>query len=154
MMKKRISVLVLGAALIGVFAYWHILSKQRQLDYTPDYRDSPAGDYRIVEPDYSRLVQVAQAGDCDAAYRLGLHHINFSLNTEEAIRWLRLAAKCPNVAAKEELLSILAHMGTDAEVDRLVLEIEALDPKATVRRSVEWIRAQRDERPLEKKTEH
>jgi hypothetical protein len=65
------------------------------------------------------------------AQALGRHHVFFSLNTNEAIRWYRLAAKCPNANAKGELVGILMHFDTqDAEVDRLLLEIEQINPNA------------------------
>jgi len=127
-MNTKILYLAIGVALVAALGYW-LMPEPARLEVNPE--DSPAGAYRVAEPAYSRLVTAAQAGNCDAAYKLGRHHIFFSLNTKEAIRWYRLAAKCPNANAKGELVGILMHFGTaDAEVDKLLLEIEQLDPEA------------------------
>lgn len=113
-------------------------------------QDSPAGIFRIADRAYSRLVMDAKSGDCQAAYKLARHHIFYTVNTNEAIRWYRLAARCPYAPAKGELVGILMHFDTyDSEVDRLLSEIEHLDPKSAAddRAAVRSVRASRALRP-------
>lgn len=127
-MKKRVVIAVASFMSLAALAFF-IGPFKRQDQVRAE--DSPAGKYRIVEPAYSRLANAAQFGDCEAAYKLGRHHVFFTLKTNEAIRWYRLAAKCPHAAAKGELVAILMHFDTeDAEVDRLLSEIAEIDPKA------------------------
>lgn len=92
--------------------------------------------FEISSSEMVGLVEKARHGDCSAAYRIGRHHSFVTLNFDEAIPWLRLAARCPNVEAKEELISLL--LGRDnqpdisAEIDKLLLEIKQIDPKAAI----------------------
>lgn len=142
MMSPR-SNIALGAALALAMAYMFMAAPDAPSVNTAG---SPAGSSGVDEPAYSRLVSDARAGDCNAAYKLGRHHVFFSLNTNEAIRWYRLAAQCPNPNAKGELLGILMHFEShDAEVDRLLLEIEQIDPHAAGadREAVRSVRARR-----------
>lgn len=107
---------------------------------------SPSGKNLVTEPEYSQLVAAARRDDCDAAYKLGRHHLSITLDTTEAIRWYRLAARCPHAAAKGELVGILMHFESeDAEVERLLTEIEKIDPKAAAgdRAAVESVRSSR-----------
>jgi hypothetical protein len=126
-MKKNTVIVVISLILlttIGLFLNLFVHDEVR-------VEDSPAGKYRIAEPEYSSLAKLAQSGNCEAAYKLGRHHVFFTSNTTEAIRWYRLASKCPHANAKGELISILMHFDTDdAEVDRLLSEIDAIDPAA------------------------
>lgn len=106
---------------------------------------SPSGKDLVAEPTYSQLVTAARRGDCDAAYRLGRHHLSITLDTTEAITWYRLAAKCPHAPAKGELIAILMHFESEnPEVDRLLTELEKIDPTAAEdRAAVESVRSSR-----------
>lgn len=127
-MKRNTTLLAI--ALIGI-ATLAVLAGGRLRSARVTMESSPIGKYAIVEPAYSQLAAAALRGDCDAAYKLGRHHVFTTSNTTEAIKWYRVAAKCPHAAAKGELLAILMHFENDgAEVDRLLTEIEAIAPKA------------------------
>ena len=127
-MKNSVKIMLLVAAMSSPIAC-QLLVKAPQAHLIAE--DSPAKSYGVSEPTYSRLATAALNGDCEAAYKLGRHHTFFSLNSQEAIRWYRLAAKCPHANAKGELIGILMHFeAEDAEVDRLLSELELLDPKS------------------------
>jgi hypothetical protein len=107
---------------------------------------STADAFKIDDRIYKEIVRRARLGDCDAAFTLARHHVFYTTNDNEAIRWFRVAAKCPNVNAKGELLVLLMHDPEhDAEVDRLLVEIEQLDPE-TARRDREEVRRVRNGR--------
>lgn len=144
-MRKRIF-LGIGSAFLcaAVFSLAWLINYENREQALAD--QSPSGSHRIAEPTYSRLVIKAWLGNCEAAYKLGRHHVFFSLDANQAIRWYRLAAKCPHAAAKGELLGILMHFqAQDTEVDRLLSEIAELDPKAAEddRAAVESVRKSR-----------
>lgn len=142
-MKRRFAIL---AGTVLLFAAVLSLALRYEHQEQAIAEESPSGSNRIGWPLYGRLVIAAWLGDCEAAYKLGRHHLFFSLNTNEAIRWYRLAVKCPHAAAKGELIMVLMHFeAEDAEVDRLLAEIAKLDPKAAAydRASVESVRRAR-----------
>ena len=129
-MKTKRSTFLIAATLVGVIALT-VLAGRRFWSGPVTLESSPSGKYAVTGAAYSQLVIAARKGDCAAAYKLGRHHVFTTLNTTEAITWYRLAAKCPNAAAKGELVAILMHFeNEDAEVDGLLAEIEAIDPKA------------------------
>ncbi|WP_426177060.1 hypothetical protein [Massilia sp. TWR1-2-2] len=141
-MKTGAVIVIASSVLIATLGIFVNISTQDKVRV----EDSPAGKYRIEEPVYGGLAKAAQSGDCKAAYRLGRHHVFATRNTNEAIRWYRLASKCPHADAKGELVSILMHFDTaDAEVDRLLSEIQTINPEAaeTDRAAVESVRALR-----------
>ena len=125
--KTLILFLIIGAAFVAALAYRLTSAEHPANEPAPSGADA----LRIDDANYDRVVSAAQAGDCDAAFRLGRHHAFFSRKDDEAIRWYRIAAKCPHVGAKGELVAMLLNDPEhDREVDRLLLEIEQLDPKA------------------------
>jgi hypothetical protein len=143
MMNKNVLILTASVCLVAVLTLSINFGNRKRV---ARIEDSPAGSFRIAEPAYTRLANEAQSGDCQAAYRLARHHIFFTLNTNEAVRWYRLASKCPYAPAKGELAGILMHFDSyDAEVDRLLSEIEELDLKAAEkdRAAVKSVRASR-----------
>lgn len=78
------------------------------------------------------LKDLARKGDCDAALRVHRHYLDVILDLDQARPWLRIAARCPCVNAKAELVYLLLPPhGTskDAnEIDQLVLDLEKIDP--------------------------
>lgn len=144
-MRKRLAVGVSSAVLSAV-AFWLTWVVRNDTSDQILLEESPAELHRIAEPTYSWLAIKARLGDCDSAYQLGRHNAFFAVNADQAIRWYRLAAKCPHAAAKGELLGILMHFSDrDSEVDRLLAEIKELDSKAAEsdRAAVESVRKSR-----------
>ena len=128
--KIMILILVLGGALTAALAYRSTVSKQQVNESAP----SGADDLRVDDAIYDRFVTAGLARDCDAAFRLARHHAFYTTNYDEAVHWYRIAARCPHVGAKGELIAMLRFSPKDdREVDRLLLEIEHLDPKAAER---------------------
>ena len=93
---------------------------------------SPALTVRLTDQELPALKGLASGGDCRAALRVARHY-SFVLNDfDEAISWLRLAAKCPAPEPKAELVYLL--LGTKArsvvaeEIESLIVEIRATNP--------------------------
>lgn len=124
---RRFSIIAIGLALFGitVFAIW----KPKR---TPD-AVAGASTYFIPEDQRGKIVAKALGGDCQSAYRLGLHYFFTTADEEEAVRWYRLAAKCPDVNPKADLVALLAdkqcQSGIRAEIEKLIEEITKHDPK-------------------------
>lgn len=144
-MKTKIPILIGGVIILAGMAIWQAVAYR----YADDRAVAGNEEYRLDDSTYAQLATSARTGDCDAAYRLGRHHMFFSLNMEEAARWYRIAAKCPHSHAKGELVVVLMYdPRADKEVDRLLSELEQLDPEAAKgdRREVARVRATRDPR--------
>ena len=140
-MKLKIVMAILGAAILATVTY-RFRSTEREAP--PPFG---AERYRLDAATYHRLVKAAEAGDCDAAYHVARHYVFYAVDRNEAIRWYRIAAKCPHADAKDELLNLLVYTAADdAEVDRLLSELELIDPKMAKhdRESVAAMRSIRD----------
>lgn len=78
------------------------------------------------------FIDKATAGNCHAAERVGGYYMNYELSYEKAVKWYRVAARCQEVLPKDMLVALLSQVtgnqGVEAEVDRLILEIRAIDP--------------------------
>lgn len=88
----------------------------------------------VVPANETPSLQVsAKNGDCNLAYKLGMHHFFVSLQYNEATRWFRLAAKCPDVRSKEALIAALLteknQTSVTTEIDNLISEIRKIDPE-------------------------
>ena len=94
--------------------------------------NSPVAEYAIPANEMVGLQEKASNGDCKAAFRLAQYHMNITLHYWDALKWSRLAAKCPDVRAKETLIALLTNMRDRpeviAETDRLISEIKEIDP--------------------------
>ena len=93
---------------------------------------SPALTMRLTDQELPALKGLASAGDCGAALRVA-RHCSFVLNDfDEAISWLRLAAKCPAPEPKAELAYLLlgakSRSGVAEEIESLIVEIRAANP--------------------------
>lgn len=94
---------------------------------------SPAKEYDLSEKEFEEVRELAIAGDCIAAYKLAKFHSNVTLKSAEAIRWLRIAVKCPDTNPKIELVSMLSGDESPAaisEIENLIAQIEKMDPVA------------------------
>ncbi len=93
---------------------------------------SPALTMRLTDQELPTLKGLARGGDCGAALRVARHY-SFVLNDfDEAISWLRLAAKCSAPEPKAELAYLLlgtkARPGVAEEIERLISEIRTANP--------------------------
>lgn len=78
------------------------------------------------------------SGDCIAAYKVGRHHMFYTFDEAQAVRFFRIASKCPNANAHASLISLLVGKSeSDAEVDESLLALGKLDPKMAEAASVE-----------------
>jgi len=92
--------------------------------------------YSISTNEKADLEQKAALGDCNASTRLAQYYLYGALDLDAATKYLRIAAKCPDVAPKEYLVNILMHSvdnpAVSAEIKLLVDDIRKTDPeKAT-----------------------
>ena len=113
-----------------------------------DHPVSPSSAYAIAPGDLLGLQRKANNGSCEAAYRLAGYHANYTLQYDDAVKWSRIAAACPNVSYKENLIVLLVRDQDPrvmSEVDRLILQIQAMDPERAmhVKQNVEYVRANR-----------
>jgi hypothetical protein len=115
-----------------------LLISTRYLHFNDDAKDlpvSPSADFQLSESEIVNFQRQAISGDCVAAHKLARYHDYFSLKFDEAIRWFRIAVKCPDVNPKLELIGLLLGNENPAilrEVDDLVLEIRKTDPEAAM----------------------
>lgn len=108
---------------------------------------SPSSTFLLSDQELQKQKDLGTKGDCEAAFRVS-HHYSFVLNDfDQALPWLRIAARCPNGNAKAELVYLLLGPKDKGEVaqeiDRLVLELEKVDPSQAqaVKKEVEMRRA-------------
>lgn len=86
--------------------------------------------YSLNPQDLSSLSRHAENGDCDAAYKVGRHHMYVSLDYVKAEKYFRIAANCANVDAKLSLINVLRGQQHDTEVDSILLSLKGLDEQA------------------------
>ncbi|WP_338847471.1 hypothetical protein V8J88_02000 [Massilia sp. W12] len=135
MNKNKLSIfsfLIIGALLGGyVFTLFLQFESKRKSSV------SAAARFEVSAYEMQSLIKKANNGDCNAAYRIGRHYSFFTVQFDDAIKWFRLAAQCPLVAPKEELISLLLYMenqpGVSDEIDKLLEEIREIDPNAALK---------------------
>lgn len=115
----------------GLWVGYGFVKKEQNTTVT-----SPSAEFNLAPREVMDLEVRARNGDCQAAYQLGRYHSNFTLKSEEAIRWFRQAVKCPETNPKLELIALL--MGDKepqhkAEIEKLIQEINKTDPSAAKR---------------------
>lgn len=118
----------IGLALLA-FATFLIWKPNRMPDAV-----AGASTFFIPDDQKSEVITKALHGDCQAAYRLGEHYFFTTDDTEETLRWYRLAAKCPEIVeAKTSLIALLAHKQDQpkvlAEINKLIAEIRERAPE-------------------------
>lgn len=123
-MKKYLlvfSILAVACVLIAYFA------KHRAA------RESEGFPYVLSAGEIEALKAKSANGDCESSTRLAMYYLYGALDLDAATKWLRLAAKCPDVTPKEYLAEILVRNKDDpaaaTEVSQLVAEIRAIDPE-------------------------
>jgi hypothetical protein len=107
----------------------------------------------ISENERASLKASADRGNCNAALRLGKYNLDVTLQNDEAIKWLRIAGKCPDIRAKAWLVAALLTKNedpaVDAEIDSVVLEMKKIDPESVKTTSI-GNEVQRRRRPQSK----
>jgi TPR repeat protein len=88
----------------------------------------------LPSQDVERLMKSAMAGDCQAALKLARHYNEgLDYRFDQALRWYRIAARCPDIEIKYELISWLTtdnqHGEHIAEINQLLAQIEQVNPK-------------------------
>lgn len=97
---------------------------------------SPTAEFNLAPQDIASLEARSLGGDCRSAYQLARYHSNFTLKSEEAIRWFRLAVICPDINPKVELIALLIGDKNPAhkeEIRQLIQEIGKTDLSAAKR---------------------
>lgn len=98
---------------------------------------NPSAQFAVPESQLGALKVRASSGDCEAARRLGYHFSFWVLDQDETIRWFRLAAKCPGIRSKQDLVMVLLtryhYPGVPAEIESVIQEIQSEDPDAALR---------------------
>lgn len=87
--------------------------------------------YSISTDEKTDLERKAVLGDCDASTRLAQYYLYGALDLDAATKYLRIAAKCSDIAPKEYLVNILMHNldnpAAIAEIKLLVDDIRKID---------------------------
>jgi hypothetical protein len=85
-----------------------------------------------LEPaELETLTSSSMGGDCKSAYKVARHILYYSPDYEQSIKFLRIAAICPNPDALSHLADLLTDDKTkDREVDALLTSLKKLDPKS------------------------
>lgn len=135
-MRKIISVSLAVSFLFAITYFmassdrWFSASTERPRQEDPSF--VMAHVYAIQPSEIPILIEKAAAGDCHSAGRLGAHYLNYQLDPEEALKWYRVAARCQEVYPKDMVIILLYRVrgnpAIDAEIDRLILEVQAIDP--------------------------
>jgi TPR repeat protein len=86
--------------------------------------------YGVTPKELSKLSLLAGKGDCDAAYKIGRHHMYVSLDYVNAEKYYRVAASCAHVEAQLALITVLRGQEHDNEVDLILLSLQELDAQA------------------------
>jgi hypothetical protein len=124
---KLLKLVTTAGAIVSILLVWYLAKNMRG-----DAREQvpAAGVYELSDSQMDALEAAALRGDCAAAERIGRHHLYFSRQYSDATKWYRLAARCPDVNAKTQLIALLKDYPQYwVEVDRLVQEIAHLDPQ-------------------------
>lgn len=84
------------------------------------------------------LLRIESAkGNCAAAYRVAQYHLYSSLDLQQAEKYYRLAAKCPNPDALAGLITVLQKSEDDPELDEIIVSLRKLDSKMGESASIE-----------------
>jgi hypothetical protein len=93
--------------------------------------------FHLTPQELSMLRTESEKGNCAAAYRVAQHHLYLSLDMQQAEKYYRLAAKCPNADALAGLITVLQKPEDDPELDEIIVSLRKLDPKMGESASIE-----------------
>lgn len=122
-------ILIVAVALVvGVLFFWHV-STGGEAVQAPI---SPSSASLLSDQELQKLKALASKGDCKAAFKVNRYYSDVLNDFDQALPWLRIAARCPNANAKAELVYLLltpiGKGDSASEIDQLVLELEKIDP--------------------------
>jgi hypothetical protein len=114
--------LVSVASVLGVYFFQH---RSRP--------DSEGFSYVLSSGEIERLTGKAARGDCVASMRLAKYYLYGALELDTGMKWLRIAARCPDAGSKAYLAKMLMMYKKDdsaavVEIGRLIEEIRQIDP--------------------------
>ncbi|MBC3915985.1 hypothetical protein H8L32_00680 [Undibacterium sp. CY18W] len=125
----KFHVFLVAGVLLASIGYLFVNKDKTDLPVTP------SAAFQLSELEITNFQKQALAGNCPATYKLARYHDYVTLKFDEAIRWFRMAVKCPDVNSKLELIGLLLGDEDPAilrEVDDLILEIRKTDPDAAM----------------------
>lgn len=126
-MRLRVIFFLLG--IVTVFAVVTFLSRGKTTEAA-----NPSSVFSIPPHELKKLETDAIAGNCHAAFRISRHHTFWIRHYEESVKWLRVAAKCDHIDAKEELILMLLDRDADpkiaSEINSTLAQIKSLDPNS------------------------
>jgi TPR repeat protein len=93
--------------------------------------------YQLAPQELSMLRIESTKGNCAAAYRVAQYHLYSSLDLQQAEKYYRLAAKCPNPDALTGLIIVLRKPEDDPELDEIIVSLRKLNPKMGESASIE-----------------
>ncbi|MBI3729056.1 MAG: hypothetical protein HY254_12095 [Burkholderiales bacterium] len=106
--------------------------------------------YSISTNEKAGLEQKAALGDCDASTRLAQYYLYGALDVDAAVKQLRIAVRCSDVAPKEYLVNILMHNqdkpAVSAEIKILVDGIRKIDPEKATKLE-DQLKARKESKP-------
>jgi hypothetical protein len=129
-MSKHLRFLFVALAVVVVAAssiYFYRNSTKSRIDQFP---------YSLPSRQLESFRGSAERGDCEAARQLAMYYLNGALELDTAIKWLRVAARCPNASTKQYLVETLIggnprsdeNVALTSEINGLIAEIRETDP--------------------------
>jgi hypothetical protein len=138
-------IVVLAVALFAGVIFF----RYRSTGETVESPVSGSAAFMLSAQELRKLKDLGEKGDCEAAHRVSLYYTDVLNDFDQALPWLRIAARCPNANAKAELiyqlLSPIDKGESDKEIDQLLLELEKIDPSQAqaARTEIDATRAKR-----------
>jgi hypothetical protein len=93
--------------------------------------------FQLTLQELSMLRIESAKGSCAAAYRVAQYHLYSSLDMQQAEKYYRLAARCPNADALAGLITVLQKPEDDPELEEIIVSLRKLDPKMGESASIE-----------------
>jgi hypothetical protein len=124
-LTKRKLALIFASVTIAAASSWWVSQRPSQYGFEEQYA--------LNHSEIFWFEFRGRGGDCEAARRLTSHYLNVALDFNLGLRWARVAARCPDVEAKKQLLILLSQLEPnptiEAEIDDSIAQIVELDPR-------------------------
>lgn len=120
---KKIVIATAGLMTAAGIAFLLLPARQ-----TTTYRETKFAIRHLGAPELARLSHKGLLGDCGAAYMVARHHLYFSADYDAALRYMRIAAQCPNANALAHVADFLSSSAAnDEEVNRILIALMKID---------------------------